>query len=636
MHRWMFLLMTLACSNKEPVDPDCVTDAQFFEQQASSLLETRCLGCHNSDGIASETRYVLQSATTPNQREQNYSQLQSLIAATSESPTLMLDKPAGRVSHGGGTILDPLQGEYAVLHELVARLQDPGNCEHPGEPPLTCEPGVIHAGPSPYRRLTSKQYQNTIFDLLEVVVPEEYLPTTQRSATFTTWNSSNPVSTATAEGLLMATEWVTQTIDITAFLDCQSEETESQCAERALSAFAVRAFRRPLTDGERALVLSYLGTGLTLTESTQMSIQLILNLPQFLYLDASPGPVLAQNATLAHLDDYAVASRLAYFLTNSPPDATLLDAASRGELQTRVQVLPHAQRLVQDPRVLETLATFHEDWLNLYQLDTTQRDPEKYPGFSPELLAAMHTETALFVNEVIWSGSASWNELLFSRATWVNSELAAVYGLEDPGPGWHRVTLDETRPGLLTRSAFLTAHGYTGSSAPVKRGYFVLSELLCQELSVPPDVDMVVPEDTNGATTIRERLQQHQTDTACNACHTRIDPMGFAFEHFDAIGAWRDHWENGIAVDATGQINESSVDGVNDLLQLIEQDDTAKACYSRRWVEYALGRSVTENDLCTLETVKDRFLQSDGNIKSLVVDVALTDAFLYRNLGENP
>ena len=142
---------------------------------------------------------------------------------------------------------------------------------------------------------------------------------------------------------------------------------------------------------------------------------------------------------------------------------------------------------------------------------------------------------------------------MFSRVTWVNSDLAALYGLADPGP-WHRVTLDDKRPGIYPH-AFLTAHGYT-DSAPVKRGYFVLSEMLCQELSVPPDVDMVVPEDNDGATTIRERLLQHQTDSACAACHERID-IGFAFEHFDAIGGWRDQWENGIDVDATGTVNET-------------------------------------------------------------------------------
>ena len=124
------------------------------------------------------------------------------------------------------------------------------------------------------------------------------------------------------------------------------------------------------------------------------------------------------------------------------------------------------------------LTDFHTDWLNLFHLDTAQRDPNHYPQFTPDMLESMRQETNLFMNEVVWSGDADWETLMFSKTTWVDQELATIYGLPDPGPGWHRVTLDDTRPGLLTRSAFLTAHAYTGSSAPVRRGYFVLSELL--------------------------------------------------------------------------------------------------------------------------------------------------------------
>ena len=245
------LLFFFGCSNKaeEPLDPTCTTDAQFFEQKAAPLLESRCYGCHNEEGLAHETRYVLDPFDSSSSLETNYARLQDLIAQTTETPTLFLDKPSGQESHGGGTLVDPLDAEYAVLHELLARLQDPGNCEHPGDAPMTCEPGVIHGGASPYRRLTAQQYQNTVHDLLGVRVPEAYLPATESGHEFRTWNSSNPVSTATAESLLLAAEWVTETLDWDTFLACQSEETETECSQRAIADFAQRAFRRPLTDG---------------------------------------------------------------------------------------------------------------------------------------------------------------------------------------------------------------------------------------------------------------------------------------------------------------------------------------------------------------------------------------------------
>ena len=198
-------------------------------------------------------------------------------------------------------------------------------------------------------------------------------------------------------------------------------------------------------------------------------------------------------------------------------------------------------------------------------------------------------KTNLFMNEVVWSGDADWETLKFSKTTWVDQELATIGGLPDPGPGWHRVTRRHaSRP---AHPKCLHAHAYTELGTCTPR-LLRFDELLCQELSVPPDVDMVVPEDSNGATTIRERLVQHQTDATCVVCHDRIDPIGFAFEHYDAIGAWRDHWENGIPVDASGVVN-MAIDGVATLLDTIGRTDEAKACYAKRWMEYAIGRPAT-------------------------------------------
>ena len=451
---WIPLLFLAACGTPEPADPDCVTDAQYFETHAAPLLEQRCYGCHNEEGPASSTRYVLEPFDGPNALEANYGRLQALIAATPAEPDLLLQKPVGEVSHGGGTLFHALDAEYAIMHELVARLHIPGQCDHPGDPPMTCTPGTIQTGPSPFRRLTATQYQNTIEDLLGLTVPKALQPATASTLEFRTWNSSNPVSNATTESLLLAAEWVTDSLDVDGFLNCSASESEAVCLERAIVSFATRAFRRPLTQAETALVLTYLGTGLSRDETTKMSLQLILNLPQFLYIDPEAGLPLAADPTLAHLDDYAIASRLSYFFLNRPPDDTLRAAAAQGQLHTRAQVKAHAERLAQNPKALDMLTDFHTDWLNLFHLDTAQRDPNHYPQFTPDMLESMRQETNLFMNEVVWSGDADWETLMFSKTTWVDQELATIYGLPDPGPGWHRVTLDDTRPGLLTRVPF--------------------------------------------------------------------------------------------------------------------------------------------------------------------------------------
>ena len=154
--------------------------------------------------------------------------------------------------------------------------------------------------------------------------------------------------------------------------------------------------------------------------------------------------------------------------------------------------------------------------------------------------------------------------------------------------------------------------------------------MLCEELAVPPDVNTVIPEESEEANNIRERLLQHRTDSSCSGCHDKIDPIGFSFENFDAVGAWREDWENGVPIDSTGDLDLGSFNGAAELIAMMATTDTAKECYTKRWFEYALGRPAETEDLCTLDHLQTRFVQSNGNIRSLLVDIAMSDAFLYR------
>ena len=616
---------------QDTAEEDCTTaDMDFFRDSAAPLLQSRCYGCHNENGVAASTRHVLVPFDSEANINANFESLRSLTVDTEDGSQLLLQKPSGQTSHGGGEVVDMLSPEYATLHEMVARYIDPGHCENPGEPPMTCEENGIYPGPSPFRRLTDLQYNNTIFDLMNVNVTKGLFPETKRAEDFRTWSVNNVVSSGGAEGIMMAAEYISQNADLDTLMACGQQETERDCGERYLLDLSARAYRRPLGTQESELVISYLDSGIDIRTAIQMGIEVIFNSPQFLYIDASGANPIVEGSEIEHLDQYAIASRLSYFFLNTTPDAQLLEAAAAGELQTRSQVREHALRLVQNPRFLDTLTGFHDDWLNLYHLDGAHRDETLYPNFTEDLIQAMRTETDLYISEVLWSGEVKFEDLFFSSTTWINSDLAEVYNLPDPGPGWHRVQLDETRPGILTRSAFLSAHAYTSASAPIKRGSFVLKEMLCEELSVPPDVNTVIPEESEEANNIRERLLQHRTDPTCEGCHNKIDPIGFSFEHFDATGSWRDDWENGVPIDATGDINLGSFEGAAELIAMIATTDTAKECYSVRWFEYALGRPAETADLCSLDRIQQRFINSDGNIRNLLVDIAMTDAFLYR------
>ena len=610
---------------------DCtIADMDFFQESAVPLLQSRCYGCHNANGVAASSRHVLVPFDSNENIATNFESLRSLAADTEDGAELLLEKPTGHTSHGGGEVVDMLAPEYATLHEMVSRFLEPGSCDNPGEPVMTCEANGIYPGPSPFRRLTDMQYLNTISDLVGVNVTEGLFPETKRAGDFRTWSANNVVSSGGAEGILMASEFISQTADLPILMNCGQQESERECGERYLIDLTYRAYRRPPTSEEIEIVLSYLDSGIPITVAVQMGLEIIFNSPQFLYIDASGAGPIADGSTVEHLDQFAIASRLSYFFLNTTPDSQLMESAAAGILGSRQQIREHAVRLVQDTRFLETLTGFHEDWLNLYQLDGAHRDETLYPTFSEDLIEAMRTETDLFITEVLWSGQVNYEDLFFSDMTWVNSELSVIYDIPDPGPGWHRVQLDESRPGILTRSAFLSAHAYTGSSAPIKRGHFVLSEMLCQELSVPPDVNTVLPEESEDANNIRERLLQHRTDSSCNGCHDLIDPIGFSFENFDAIGAWRDNWENGVPIDSTGDLEIGSFDNAAEMIAMAATTDTAKECYSTRWFEYALGRPAETEDLCSLDTIQQRFINSGGNIRSLLVDIAMTDAFLYR------
>lgn len=612
-------LLALACETPETQDTQvCVTDAVFFEEEVAPVLSD-CVGCHLEGGVASEARYALAVGTDEDTLAANRAALEAFILDTEDGAELLLDKPSGQISHAGGLRMDRSDPAYAALHEFVARTQDPGGCAHPGTPLPTCDGSELQGAPIAPRRLTDAQLRNAARDLFGVDPGPGVFPPSVRGKDFRTFASANPVSGPDAEQLMLAAETVAELVDVDALLGgCATDA----CAHDWVLEAAERAYRRPLTQKEQQIATRFVDAGLSVDEGVRMSIMLLLQSPQFLYLDAVP-------EDSGVLDDHAIAARLAFFLTDTLPDETLREAAAAGELHTREQVAAQAARLVQDPRALRAVENFHDDWLDGYRMDGAERDASYYPHFSEATLASMQAEMDLMVTEVLWGGEATFANLMFSQTTWVDSELAAIYDLPDPGPGWHRVELGPERPGVLTRAGFLTGHAYTASSSPVQRGAFVLQEMLCEELVPPQDVNMDLPPESEEAETIRERLAQHAADPACASCHDRMDPIGFAFENFDAVGSWRDDWESGIPVDATGSLADPAgdFDGAAEMLGSVATSERAMRCYAQRWYEYGQGRPVDDADLCSLSAVQARFEASGGDIRALMVDIAVSDAF---------
>ena len=608
----------------ETGDRTCVTDDEFWSTDVAPLLAADCVACHTATGMAGETRLLL----VPGDDAATRAAVSSFLTVEADGPQLLLDKPTNSVSHGGGPRFGVLERSYAVLHEHRARVQAPGGCTHPGDAPITCDDGVTRPGPIQLRRLTSTQVENSIHAVLGVGLPPDIFPPTTRSADFRTFATNNGVSPAGAESIMMAAESAAASLDLTAALDCG--DTEAACARTWVLETAPLLYRRPLRPDEETTLLAFLDAGLDAGTAARMVVETMLQSPQFLYLGAEWA---TQRDGVARLDAHSVAARLSIFLTDHPPDAELRAAADAGALSTRAEVRAQAIRLLATPEAAGVVAGFHRDWLDLYMLDGMTRDPDRYPEWDADLIEDLRTELDLFTTEVVWYGDGRFDTLLFSEETWVNQRIAAIHGLDDPGEGWHPVALDSAqRPGALTRPAFLASHGYAAASSPVRRGAWVLEEMLCEDLVPPPGINMELPDESEETPTIRERLQQHWTDPNCASCHVRIDPIGYSMEHYGALGEWRDTWESGILVDASGSLEDPAGDfvGAAEMLALVGTSDRARACYAQRWFEYGMGRPAHREDVCSLDTLARRFDAADGDIRALMLDVAMTDAFLYR------
>ena len=611
---------------------DCIDDASFFADEAAPLLDADCATCHVAGGAASATAYVWMPLAEEGALDANYAMLQHLVDTLGADTVLA--KPTAQLSHGGGLRFDVLDAEYAVMHELVARIQQPGACAHPGRPPLTCDDGGIHPGAAPLRRLTDLQYAALVEDTLDVVVPEGVFPATPLGGGFRTAASVNTVSAAGAESILLAAEHVADHVLLDDILDCG--DTPEACGRTWLLDRGAALWRRPLSDAEQTLLTRFLDAGLGAEEGVRMGLFVALQAPQALYLDARASDRVRQtddpSQDVHTVDSFAVASRLSFFVTDAPPDAELLAAAAAGELSTREGVANQARRLVASAGSTGVVARFHQDWLDLHLMRDMLKDTERFPQWDDALVDAMFAETDLFTTEVVWSGEATFDALMFSPTSWVTPALADIYGVSS-SDGWNRVGLDpDTRPGVLSRTGFLTAHSYAAASAPVRRGAWVVENLLCEDLVPPPGIDTTLPEESEDIQTIRDKLAAHAADPACRSCHDRIDPIGFSMEHFDGLAAWRDEWDSGIPVDATGSLDDPSgdFDGFSEMIALVGTSERARACYAQRWFEYALGRPAGPGDACSLRMLANRFEDTGGDIRGLLVDVALTDAFLYR------
>lgn len=503
--------------------------------------------------------------------------------------------------------------------------------------------GIV-PGKSPIRRMTRFEYNNTVRDLLgDDTLPAANFVPEEEALGFDNQAAALGVTQILAEQYMVASEKIATRAAAANFdkvLPCSPVAGEERaCAEKFITTFGRRAYRRPVESDEVSRLLSVYDWGFAevgFPRGIELVIQSFLQSPHFLYRVEFGMPDLLEKDIVA-LTPHELASRLSYMLWSSMPDDELFAAADAGKLGTAQDIEKQARRMLDDPRARQAVANFNLQWLGLSHMESMKKDPVTYPKYDESLRAMWREETLSFLDDVIFDGAGDVATIFTATHSVMNTQLATFYGLEG-GPtteAFTRVDLDPTRTaGVLTQGSILAVTGKPNQSSPVHRGKFVRERLLCQTIPPPPNNVVATPPELSPDLTTRERYSQHSTDSACSGCHIKMDPIGFGFEHYDGIGLYRDQ-ENGLPVDATGELVDTRnidgpFDGVVDLGKKLAESEEARQCVATQWFRYGYGRAEGADDYCAMKDLQETFAQKEFNIKELLVALTQTDAFRYR------
>ncbi|MFO0646656.1 MAG: DUF1592 domain-containing protein [Polyangiales bacterium] len=409
---------------------------------------------------------------------------------------------------------------------------------------------------------------------------------------------------------------------------------EAACARQVIAAFARKAWRRPVTDAEVTRLAALLDVAHAQGEGFEAGIRLALQAvilsPHFVFrveLDADP------TSTVAHpLNDHELASRLSYFLWSSMPDDALFALADAGRLRDPATLRAQVTRMLADPKARALTDNFAGQWLYTRSLADHDADPARFPAYTPTLRAAFKAETEAYF-EAFLREDIGMDQFLTAPFTFVDDGLARFYGITAPtGTGLRRVALTgDRRGGLLTQASLLTVNSHADRTSPVRRGQWVLNQLMCEPPPPPPGDVMGLPPETIPTGSLRQRFEAHRAEPRCATCHALMDPIGFAFEHFDAVGAWRDR-DEGFAIDTTGTLPGTGAmfDGATALATLLARDPRYPRCVTRQWFTYALGRGPEPYDDDDLDTISHDWSAAGMRLRDLVVRIVTSEAFTQR------
>ena len=486
-------------------------------------------------------------------------------------------------------------------------------------------------------RLNRAEYDNTVRDLLETQQHlSENFPPDDTAYGFDNVASALSMTDVTL-GYYIETARKLATEALSAerrarLLSCDLATGKEACVSSTLTAFLPRAWRRPLLAGDvERLVTLYSANkadGASDDEAFSRVFQAVLLAPEFLFRVERNSGV----AGVRPLAGFELASRLSYFVWSSMPDAELTDAAQAGTLADAVGLRSQVARLLADGKAAALGERFGSQWLTLRSLDNVHPDATTYPGFDESLRSAMRAETMRFFADIA-AGQRPLGALITTSSGYVNDRLAQHYGMAPVGstePVF--MPLPAQRGGLLTQASILTVLAHPQESAPVLRGKWILSQLLCRDIPPPPPDVPQEPAPQAGMSR-RERLAAHRVDAVCKSCHELMDPPGLALEQYDGVGAYRT-LDNGAPIDPSGQLSGGAAfAGPAELAQIIAKDPALPRCVAQHLLTYGLGRAPRVDsglDTATLDAVTQSFNDSGQLFPKLVEAIVSSDPFRSR------
>lgn len=498
-------------------------------------------------------------------------------------------------------------------------------------------------------RLSYEEYDRSLTDLLHLPVQESTNFPDEQSALgpyvgYDGLRVSDRLITELERSATSLAERVVGSTDAyTAVVGCQP--TAANCRDQFIDNFGLHAFRRPLTTTEQTRYRAIFDQGATLIASgnafkdgVQLTLQAILQSPKLLYrIESGDGTT---DTAGARLSPYEIATRLSFMFAGTGPDADLLAAAKDGSLSTADGLAKQARRLVAASSFDQRALSFHERWMQLDELGTLTKDTTTFPNFSPDLVNSMRNEADRFLKAVTLEGNGTVSALMTSPFGFVDQKLAGLYGLQGTfGSDLTRVdyTADSGRLGLFTQAAFLSGHSSSSSgTSPILRGVFLLRRLACATIPDPPPGAQNQQPATMPATpivTTREYFTWKTSLPACTACHSVINPAGFAFEQFDGLGQLR-ATDHGATVDSTGTLHLGTKDiafkNASELLQALAKEPQVQACYAKNWLQFAYGRLDTEADSRALGLATRSLAAGSFSIRDLAA--ALTERPAFNHL----